>query len=64
VVALALFAHPAVVSASIWRSSFWPPVDTRAYPILISVRTRGLGDEEARLVGRFKGGHGPGSCQK
>jgi hypothetical protein len=23
-----------------------------------------FGDEEVRLVGRFGGGHGPGSCQK
>lgn len=29
--------HPAAVRASICRSRFCPPVDTRAYPILISV---------------------------
>ncbi|MGW0531121.1 hypothetical protein [Streptomyces sp. NPDC003032] len=36
-----IFRHPAALSASSCRSSFCPPVDTRAYPILISVRTSG-----------------------
>jgi len=36
-----IFRHPAAVRASSCRSSFCPPVETRACPILISVRTSG-----------------------
>jgi hypothetical protein len=44
-----IFRHPAAVSASSCRSSFCPPVDTRAYPISISVPTSGSATSKSML---------------
>ena len=36
-VSVKIFSHPQAVRSSTWLSSFWPRVDTRAYPILASI---------------------------
>ena len=35
-----IFSHSQAVSSSTWLSSFWPRVDTRAYPIFAITRAR------------------------
>ena len=51
--------HPAAVSASSWRSSFCPPVETRAYPIrmLVCWRCRTWQRVAARLATRSSAVH-------